>query len=308
MEIPLFIDFETKNGIHKHLELATKRKLIYPLYNNYNRLEKLFFMRIPLYLQLKLNLWCPLYLRWGKWKELIPSYSNVVVTASYHTIPLVKYLNKHFPSLNINVFYFNPVAKDVPIIFFRKLNCKLWSFDKEDCRKYDLNYNNQFVVKENYNNKSNEAITDVIFVGSDKGRLSNLLELEKKLNFNKISTEFHIVATFGEEKNNKYSYKSYLTYEEIVNLEAKSKVILDYVQCGQKGQTIRPLEAIFQNKKVITNNQSITEEPYYNKKFFFILNKDNFDNIYEFVNDYVEEKMSIHPMYEIEGWLKNFVI
>src|SRR5690606_41163608 len=69
------------------------------------------------------------------------------------------------------LFYFNPVDKDVPLVFFEKLNCKIWSFDKEDCKKYNLYYNNQFVVKENYNNKTNEITTDVLFVGSDKGRL-----------------------------------------------------------------------------------------------------------------------------------------
>lgn len=307
MEIPLFIDFESKNGIHEHLELAKQRGLIYPLYTKYSFFENFLFSRVPLFLQKNINCWFPMKIRWGEWINNIDSHDNVVVTANYHTIPLVKYLSKNFPDLNIHVFYFNPIAKDVPLQYFQNYHCKIWSFDKEDCNKYGLNYNNQFVVSENYEDKVKEIKHDIVFVGADKGRLQKILEIEQLLKTKGINTYFHIVSTNGEAKLNNYNYKEYLSYSEIVDLEANAKAILDFVQDGQSGQTIRPLEAKFLRKKLITNNTLIKEEPYYSGDNIFILGEDDFENLPNFIDNNYNNAFEIHPKYEIKTWLMNFI-
>ena len=307
MEIPLFIDFEFKNGIHEHLKLAKRRGLIHPLYAKYRIFEKFFFKRVPLFFQKKTDCWFPMVFRWGDWIKEIDSHENVVVTANYHTIPLVKYLNKKFPDLNIHVFYFNPIAKDVPLRYFQEYNCKIWSFDKEDCNKYGLNYNNQFVVSENYEDRLTETVYDIIFIGADKGRLKKILEIEQQLKRIGMSSYFHVVSTNEEANLNNYDYKDYLSYDEIVELESKAKAILDFVQDGQSGQTIRPLEAMFLRKKLITNNTSIIEEPYYSRDNIFILGEDDLDTLPKFIDNKINSEIEIYPRYEIKAWLMNFI-
>ena len=46
---------------------------------------------------------------------------------------------------------------------------EIWSYDRNDCKKYNLKFNTQF-----YNNKLKcpnlKKVQDVIFLGKDKGR------------------------------------------------------------------------------------------------------------------------------------------
>ena len=47
----------------------------------------------------------------------------------------------------------------------------------------------------------------------------------------------------------------------------KSNCILDIVQNGQKGNTIRYYEAICNNKKLLTNNRTVLSDKYYDKRY-----------------------------------------
>ncbi|WP_054639567.1 hypothetical protein [Lactococcus fujiensis] len=68
---------------------------------------------------------------------------------------------------------------------------------------------------------------------------------------------------------------------------------------------MRPIEAGFLKKKLITNNLSIKKEPYYNSNNIFILNENNHDQIKDFLENKFDDSIDFEN-YEIENWLKNF--
>lgn len=97
-----------------------------------------------------------------------------------------------------------------------------------------------------------------------------------------------------------------ISYSEILNNISQSKCLVDIVQDGQEGLTYRPLEALFYNKKLITNNKTITEYDFYKEENIYILGKDA-RSLKKFIeSDFVPWNEKIVKKYTIENWIKNF--
>ncbi|OUZ17191.1 hypothetical protein A5868_002130 [Enterococcus sp. 12F9_DIV0723] len=235
-------------------------------------------------------------------------YKRQILNSHVYSIPIVRYINKKFPSIRIIVWYSNPVSKDTPIRFYKELDCEIWSFDKDDCQKYHLRSNNQFIDHEMFNNLSNEIKYDLSFVGLDKGRLRQLLDLKCKFNEKNISTYLYIVNS-NKNSSDSYDYEDRISYKELLNIEANSRALLDIVQPEQKGQTLRPIEALFFKKKIVTNNYSILETDFYNYKNIFVLGRDNIESIEEFLkSDYEDISSDVLEKYTVKGWISNFFL
>ena len=187
------------------------------------------------------------------WKEEIIFFDTVIIHASKLTPPVVKFIRKKNPKIRIVVWYWNPVDKTVDIDRISESNCELWSFDKADCDLYGLMYNTQYYF-DNIEIDTRIMKYDVIFVGRDKGRRKGLLEIQKILDGLGISNFFFIAPSSKIIINREKFYSKSLSYTEYLHYISKSKVILDYVSEGQSGLTVRPLEALFLKKKLITNN------------------------------------------------------
>ena len=101
--------------------------------------------------------------------------------------------------------------------------------------------------------------------------------------------------------------KDFVPYEDYLKLLVKTKTILDIVDGNQSGLTLRCMEALFFNKKLITNNLDIENYDFYNPKNVFILGKDDMNNIKQFIDspyELVDEK--IVNYYDFDEWIKRF--
>ena len=95
----------------------------------------------------------------------------------------------------------------------------------------------------------------------------------------------------------------------MLNIESNSRALLDIVQPEQRGQTLRPIEALFFKKKIVTNNYSILEADFYNRENIFILGKDNIQDIQEFLkSDYKDLSSDLLEKYTVKGWISNFFL
>jgi hypothetical protein len=234
-------------------------------------------------------------------------YNTIIIHASIIKVPVVKFINRISPEIRVIFWYWNPVNKILPIENIKDLNCEIWSFDPDDCKKYGLNENTQFFFSNiKLSNKPIEY--DVIFVGRDKGRLENLLKLEKNFEDIGLKCKFHIVSNsrfFNFSRN--YIYSKPIEYEKVLDLIEKSKAILDFVSIGQKGLTIRPIEALFFRKKLITNDRFIKNLDFYHPDNVFILGKDKMEYLSDFLEKpFIEIEESITSKYDFSNWIKRF--
>ena len=72
--------------------------------------------------------------------------------------------------------------------------------------------------------------------------------------------------------------------------------------------TRRPLEALFFNKKLITNNPNIQSYDFYNPKNIFIFGKDPTGKIKDFMQNPIEPVAdSVKKKYDINEWIKHYL-
>lgn len=76
---------------------------------------------------------------------------------------------------------------------------------------------------------------------------------------------------------------------------------------GTNGFTLRVLESLFFEKKLITNNINIINCEFYNKNNIFIINKDNLDDLNDFLkSEYKKIDKKIINYFDYESWLNRF--
>ena len=101
-----------------------------------------------------------------------------------------------------------------------------------------------------------------------------------------------------------------LSYEEVITKIKKSKCLLEINLEGQEGITLRTLEALFFNKKLITNNIKIKEYDFYNENNIYVINDKNISNetLIEIKTFLKLKKQKINDeilkKYTFEFWLK----
>ena len=69
------------------------------------------------------------------------------------------------------------------------------------------------------------------------------------------------------------------------------------------------MEALFFEKKLITNNKDIKNYDFYNPSNIFILGENNIEDIKEFINKpYEKVEQKIIDYYDFEQWLSRFEV
>ena len=76
---------------------------------------------------------------------------------------------------------------------------------------------------------------------------------------------------------------------------------------AQKGLTLRPLEALFLRKKLLTNFSAIKNQDFYSPNNIFIMNEDDERCLKDFINAPLSlEHENCIMEYSFASWLKRF--
>ena len=233
---------------------------------------------------------------YGSWKKRLKQIDNIIIFDNGYNCSITKYIKKKNPECKIIFYYWNIINSHNNLALYDSNIDEVWTFDKADAKRYDLKYNPQFYSKKVILEEKNIE-NDILFLGRDKNRKKTILELEKICLSKKIKTNFIVVKN---ERN-------LLSYQEYLDLLGNSRCILDILSKNQKGMTIRVMEALFLNKKLITNNQDIVNYDFYCKENIFVLGKDNLDDLEKFIkSNYKKIPDDIINNYNYESWLKRF--
>ncbi|SHH47041.1 hypothetical protein [Clostridium grantii] len=239
---------------------------------------------------------------YDNWVKNINKYELIIISVNPYSPNIAKYIRKK-TNIRIIQWYWNPVITEIKPDKLRGSDCEIYSFDKEDCQKYGLNYIQTYYFS-GIELPQNDIINDIYFVGADKGRIHELLELKKVFEQKDIVTKFHITKSSNSKNVKNYTYEYKISYSEVLAEISKSYAILDLVQPGQMGMSQRPMEAIFFSKKLVTNDIKICKYDFYNRNNIFILGKDNIDDLKRFLNsDYISIDKNIIENYDFGNWL-----
>lgn len=210
-----------------------------------------------------------------------------------------------------NVILYSPYQEFLSLLPLREKDdyrFEIWSFDQGDCEKYGLFYNNQVAIRFPVEEVAPEY--DLFFCGQDKGRFFWLQEIVALAETHHLSYNMFICPDKGAhypQLEGITLLNRNLSYIEMVHKLQRASILVDLVQEGQRGLTWRPLEAMFYQKKLITNYRNIVNYDFYSAENIFIIGQENPIEFVKFMEEpYQPVPESIICKYEYTGWVKNF--
>jgi hypothetical protein len=200
---------------------------------------------------------------------------------------------------------------------------RILSFDRIDTLKYpSIHFRPLFYLKEFYNERfinKKEVVYDIYFLGRLYGdRISIIRKIKKECENKSLSSELILFAELGgdlihslfnhsvkKEDFNLIRFKTITLSENIEKIQ-KSIALLDIELTYQSGLTIRTIESVGSNRKLITTNKDIVNYDFYDSNRIFLLNREQPVIPIDFINEPMKTyDKNILEKYSLKGWIKD---
>ncbi len=206
------------------------------------------------------------------------------------------------------IWHWNPLVKEFKNLDTSEIKRKLKkqnnlgykhdTFDINDSIVFQMELKKQFYRMPRESIQKFDITNDFFFVGYEKDRLAEIMKLKEQL----LNLNFRVKFLVIKDKTEEIMY-----YQVIENI-LHSKCIVDIIQNGQSGISTRPLEAIFFNKKLLTNNRNIVNEDFYHPNNIFIFGLDDMKLLNQFMGmDCIKQPDYILNKYEINKWMESYL-
>ena len=182
---------------------------------------------------------------------------------------------------------------------------EVYSFEKEDCKKYNLKFITNWIYPVQSKNHNKEQLQLYNISSKDK-RTVLLSKIAKILKENKIIYKIIIYdkKSKGNDTNLEYTSKP-IPLEEVNDNLFSSQVLLDINRKGQKGLTFRVFESLVLEKKLITTNPDIQNYDFYNPNNILIIDEKKLNIPLDFFNNEFQKiPVDILRKYTLDGWIE----
>lgn len=194
---------------------------------------------------------------------------------------------------------------------------KVLTFDKKDAQEYKIDHLSLFYM-DKYKNISmmkSSKLYDIVFFGAyHSDRLQIIKQISKEAELKNLKFYHHLFTTkfsmvralfFGKITIDDLKYLNTFTVPSsfIVDAYSKTKAVLDIEMTNQHGLTIRTLEVLGSNLKLMTTNVNIADEVFFNSERVFLLDRNKIELSQKFFNDDLVWDVNIEQYY-IDNWLQ----
>ncbi|EPK9628543.1 hypothetical protein O4D35_003708, partial [Proteus mirabilis] len=194
----------------------------------------------------------------------------------------------------------------------------IFTFEKDDAKKWGAEFLPLFYSPHFENDKQTKIKYDICFIGtahSDRINLVNtIINKIKSIKDINIYTFFYFQNKiifqlknlfFGKIFNSIVNFKP-LTQSNVVEIMKSSRIIIDIHHPKQKGLTMRTIECLGLNKKIITTNDNIKTYDFYDPSMICIIKRDNVIIPEEFITaPNIVYKNREH--YSLQQWVKKII-
>lgn len=229
------------------------------------------------------------------WVRDIMKYDTFIIHAGDWTRNIATFIHSINQNARIIYWYWNVVNPLSTPNKVRDKNVEFWTFDPNDANKYGMKLNIQYYspIKVNHVKSS----YDIYYVGHDRGRGDKVRKFENQVKSLGLTTRFDLIPDNGR----------LIPYEEVCGRILKSKAILEINQSVQVGYTLRTMESLFMEKKLITDNPLTKKLDFYNPNNIFIWDGKNTDEVPTFLKqEYDTSVNKFKAKYDIFAWFENF--
>lgn len=254
-----------------------------------------------------MNLWKHILFR-----NLFPSNTNknyLIVTAAIYVnflqFGILNYIKKLY-GCKIIIFFSDIVNsyKNLDINKMR-LECDLiTTYNEIDAKTYGFEMRPPIVFDIKYE-LDNNFDTDVYFVARPKGRMDTIYDIYEKCINAGLRCNFNICS----KKDKRYpgiNFIDTISYTKIISCTHKTKCILNIMQPGSSGVTLRDIEAYNNGVFIISNNNSNELEQIFNKEQHIYMTNNNFDqelNKIKLMTKRFEKKTNTYTYDNFFNWI-----
>ena len=246
---------------------------------------------------------------YGNWKYKIDNFDALICIASQYSPDFLEWVHQKNSKIRIINYFWDEIhVSGYPVKHSGAY--ENWSFCLENCNEYDLKFNPQFYNPDIVLEKK-EILYDAIFVGADRGgkwktRAKSVKEFYDLCKRKQINA---YISYYSKAENIPQEIKSerYLESAEYYCKTAQSLCVVDFVDVNFPWNTLRPLLALSNGKKLITNNKRIKDEPYYLKDNIFILGLDNENDLKQFIDSpFKNYDKAVLEYFRYDKWIERF--
>lgn len=240
---------------------------------------------------------------YGDWKKELLKYDTIILHMEYLQKKIPSYIHRKKPDMRVICWYWNKVnKKTIPPRKWGK-NVEYWTFNQADSEKYHMKLNIQYYVyPSTIVNKTEDGgyESDILFVGHSHGRSEKIKKICIEAEKRGLVCDINII-------DEKRALSNDIPYTEVQKKIINSKAILEVMQDGQNGYTLRTMESLFFSRKLITDNKAIMEAPFYNKNNIFVIDVDSIDYMTTFLNlPYDGSVRKYQNEFNLNQWFHNF--
>lgn len=243
-----------------------------------------------------------------------------IVKCDMTPVVILEEFRKTFPNAKLCLYLYDSV-KNIPGVTKKfKYFDTLHSFDLDDCEKYpELQFRPLFFGDQFRKEKhEGDYKYDISFCGTiHSDRYAVIKQIQK------IAEEQGMKCYWFLYLQSKFIYKFYkatkkefrgteestfsfdkMSASDIAKIVDESRIILDVQHPKQNGLTMRTIEMIGMNKKLITTNKSIKNYDFYNTDNVAIVDRENIAIPEDFLNrSYHKLPVDIYEKYSLTNWI-----
>ncbi len=211
-----------------------------------------------------------------------------------------KYTKKSIAFFNDNIYRCPKILKVIPNFD------EVYSFEKEDCEKYNLKFiSNWIYSSENQDVTNNSFDYDVFNISSKDNRFKTISKVADELKKQNITSKIIIFDKKNKNSNPNIEFISkYIQIAEVNDYIKRSKLLLDIQRKEQNGLTFRVFESMSLHKKLITTNPNIVNYDFYRPNNILVIDEENIHFDADFFKiPYEPIPENIYNKYTLDNWI-----
>ncbi len=253
--------------------------------------------------------------RYGSWKDCLDCYDRIVVMDVPALIDssLFSFLRSKAGSADIAIYSWNMDLSSSQIRLLKesaeRYSCGIYSYDEAFCSEHGFSFNT-IMFDAGLKCPIVPLVFDAVYVGLSKNRLDAVEHAANVLVQAGLKLDFTVIggrSTDNEGSCINYS-TSYVPYQEYLHRIYRGKAIVDIAQQGQLGYSMRVMESIFYDKKLITTNPHVADAAFFEYGNVLILDDcTSPSEIEEFMSrPTVAYGDEVRQYYSVEAWVDRF--
>jgi len=247
----------------------------------------------------------------------------IIVKAEVVPISFLKWLREQNPGIVIAFYAFDSFRNSPRGRQILRYVDRAYSFDRVDAQEIaGLSYKPLFYTEE-YGARPEHAapVYDFAFIGtvhSGRYRIAQRIFAAGRRNFGFFFSpaRWHHYLERGIRRDVRSIPLEHVSFDKMSRADVAkvfrySRAVVDVQRDGQAGLTMRTFEVLASGSRLVTSNQHVMQEPFYDPRWVYVLDKDeakwDVDDLRRFVSQRNAIPSELMSNYSLSRWVGEFV-